>query len=76
MVTAIGENYRYFAEKEAIDMEKDVLEKGIWHNSDLDKNAAYKDDRIAIIDNIQGLKDGQNCLNDLVKVDAVLLAFV
>ena len=41
-------------------MEKDVLEKGIWHNSDLDRNAVYKDDRIAIIDNIQGLKMDRN----------------
>ena len=33
-------------------MVKNVLENGIWHNSDLDKNAAYKDDRIAIVDSI------------------------
>lgn len=56
-------------------MEKDIFEKGIWHNSDLDKNAVYKDDRIAIIDDIQGLKNGQEFLKDLVKVDAVLLVF-
>ena len=56
-------------------MEKDILERGIWHNSDLDRNAVYKDDRIAIIDNIQGLKNGQEFLSDLVKVDAVLLVF-
>lgn len=40
-------------------MVKNVLENGIWHNSDLDKNAAYKDDRIAIVDSIQSLKNGQ-----------------
>ena len=56
-------------------MEKDSLEKGIWHNDDLNKNAAYKDDRIAIIDNIQGLKDGQVNLDDMVKVDAILLVY-
>ncbi|CDB98224.1 putative uncharacterized protein [Bacteroides sp. CAG:443] len=58
-----------------IDMEKDILERGIWYNSDLDRNAVYKDDRIAIIDNIQGLKNGQEFLSDLVKVDALLLVF-
>ena len=56
-------------------MEKNVLENGIWHNSDLDKNAAYKDDRIAIVDSIQSLKNGQTELASMVKVDAVLLVF-
>lgn len=56
-------------------MVKNVLENGIWHNSDLDKNAAYKDDRIAIVDSIQSLKNGQTNLAAMVKVDAVLLVF-
>ena len=42
-------------------MEKNVLENGIWHNSDLDKNAAYKDDRIAIVDSIQSLSSTYKC---------------
>ena len=56
-------------------MGKNVLENGIWHNSDLDKNAAYKDDRIAMVDSIQSLKNGQTNLAAMVKVDAVLLVF-
>lgn len=72
-MTVVGENCCYFAEKEEVNMEKNVLENGIWYNSDLDKNAAYKDDRIAIVDSIQGLKEGQRDLT--VKIDAVLLVF-
>ena len=75
MIIVVGENCCYFAEKEEVNMEKNVLENGIWHNSDLDKNAAYKDDRIAIVDSIQSLKNGQTELASMVKVDAVLLVF-